>query len=233
MEIRLGTRRDPRIGPPTPLAAEAGTPFVRTGAGDWRAILPVLQTTGITLRELRATDAPSLLTLLATDEVARFVSPPPTTVAGFERFIAWTHAMRREGSYACFAVVPRGLDHAVGILQLKALTSDFAIAEWGFAVGAAYWGTGLFVESATLTVDFAVGLVGVRRLEARAVTLNGRGNGALAKLGAVREATLRQSFTNGSRVFDQFLWSILAAEWRASRSPSADAAARLRLRAVA
>ncbi len=84
-----------------------------------------------------------------------------------------------------------------------------------------------------LTVDFAVDLVGVYRLEARAVTVNGRGNGALAKLGAVREAMLRQSFTNGRHTFDQYLWSILAPEWRAQRTPPADAAARLRLRSVA
>lgn len=196
-------------------------------------MLPVLQSAGVTLRELRASDAPSLLAALATEEVARFVSPPPTTVAGFERFIAWTLAMRRDGSYACFAIVPHGLDRAVGILQLKATTPDFRVAEWGFAIGAAYWGTGLFVESAGLTVDFAVDLVGVHRLEARAVTLNGRGNGALAKLGAVREATLRQSFSNGGQTFDQYLWSILAPEWRARRTPPADAAARLRLRPVA
>lgn len=232
MEIRLGTQRDSRSSPPAPQAA-AGSTVVRTGAGNWKAMLPVLQSTGVTLRELRVADAPSLFAVLATDEVARFVSPPPTTVAGFERFITWTHTMRREGHYACFAVVPRGLDQAVGILQLKAMTPDFGIAEWGFAIGAAYWGTGLFVESASLTVDFAVDLVGVTRLEARAVTLNGRGNGALAKLGAVREATLRQSFTNGSHTFDQYLWSILAAEWRARRTPLPAVAARQRLRPVA
>lgn len=234
MEIRLGTHRDSRVDRPAPLAPAAGTPLVRTGViADWKVMLPVLQSAGVTLRELRVTDAPSLLATLATDEVARFVSPPPTAVTGFERFIAWTHMMRREGYYACFAVVPRGVDRAVGLLQLKALTPDFAVAEWGFAIGSAYWGSGLFAESAGLTVDFAVDLVGVYRLEARAVTVNGRGNGALAKLGAVREAILRQSFTNGRHTFDQYLWSMLAPEWRAQRTPPADAAARLRLRSVA
>lgn len=233
MEIRLGTHRDSRTGRATSTASPA-TPLARSGVtSDWKTMLPVLQTQGVTLRELRISDAPSLFAALATDEVARFVSPPPTTVDGFERFIAWTLTKRREGSYACFAVVPRGLDRAVGILQLKAMTPDFGVAEWGFAIGAAYWGTGLFVESAGLTVDFAVDVVGVSRLEARAVTLNGRGNGALAKIGAVREATLRQSFTNGSHTFDQYLWAILAAEWRARRAPASRLATQLRLRPVA
>jgi len=55
---------------------------------NWRQALPVLTGSMVTLRELRLSDAPSLLAMLATEEVARFISPPPTTVEGFERFIA-------------------------------------------------------------------------------------------------------------------------------------------------
>ena len=46
------------------------------------------------LRELRASDAASLFALLTTEEVSRFISPPPSTVEGFERFIAWTLRQR-------------------------------------------------------------------------------------------------------------------------------------------
>ena len=62
---------------------------------DWREGLPVLSGKRVTLRELRASDAPSLFALLTTEEVSRFISPPPTTVEGFERFIAWTIRQRR------------------------------------------------------------------------------------------------------------------------------------------
>ncbi|MEZ5293255.1 MAG: GNAT family protein [Vicinamibacterales bacterium] len=220
MELRLGTARSPRSQAMT-LEMPTLTPtaaVVHTGVTtDWKGMLPVFQTAGVTLRALQTSDAPHLLSLLSTEEVARFVSPPPTTAEAFERFIDWTHRMRRQGSYACYAVVPRGLDHAVGILQVRALTPDFSLAEWGFAIGAQFWGSGLFVESATLTVDFAMDVIGVHRLEARAVTLNGRGNGALAKLGAVREATLRSSFSKGGHDFDQYLWSILAEDWHVRR----------------
>src|SRR6202022_4157010 len=69
---------------------------------DWRTGLPVLQGRGVTLRELRHSDAASLCALLTTEEVARFISPPPTTVEGFERFIAWTLRQRQAGTYICF-----------------------------------------------------------------------------------------------------------------------------------
>src|SRR5438046_9675588 len=85
-----------------------------TTVSDWKQALPMLTGSKATLRELRLSDAASLLAMLSTEEVARFISPPPTTVEGFERFIAWTHRERAAGNYACFAVVPHGLATALG-----------------------------------------------------------------------------------------------------------------------
>src|SRR5581483_8176734 len=81
---------------------------------DWQQRLPVLTGQQVVLRELRTSDAMSLLAMLSTEEVSRFISPPPTTVEGFERFIAWTDRMRTAGTYACFAVTIQGYDTAIG-----------------------------------------------------------------------------------------------------------------------
>jgi RimJ/RimL family protein N-acetyltransferase len=182
-------------------------------SSDWRRNVPVLAGQQVTLRELRLSDAPALLAMLTTDEVARFISPPPTTVEGFERFIAWTHSRRAAGEYVCFAVVPNGTDTAIGIFQIRQLEPSFATAEWGFALGSAYWGTGVFMDAARLTLQFAFGSIGVHRMEARAAIKNGRGNGALAKIGAVREGLLRKSFLRNGEYLDQALWSILREDW--------------------
>ena len=61
---------------------------------NWRERLPVLAGNRVRLRALRASDAASLCALLTTEEVARFISPPPSTVDGFERFVAWTIRQR-------------------------------------------------------------------------------------------------------------------------------------------
>jgi RimJ/RimL family protein N-acetyltransferase len=175
----------------------------------WRNALPVLEGKGITLRELRVSDAPSLLALLTTEEVTRFISPPPTTIEGFERFIQWAQRERAAGRYACFAVVPDGYDTAVGLFQIRQLDPMFGTAEWGFALGSAFWGSGLFVSGAELMIDFAFDVIGVHRLEARAAVENGRGNGALRKIGAVQEGILRKSFLKNGRSLDQSLWAIL------------------------
>lgn len=184
---------------------------------NWKDGLPVLAGVGFTLRELRLEDAPSLLAMLTTEEVARFISPPPTTVQGFERFIAWTHRERKAGNYVCFAVVPTGQTTAVGIFQVRALEQGFAMGEWGFALGSQYWGTGVFADGARLVLDFAFDVIGVDRLEARACVANGRGNGALRKVGAVQEGVLRRSFLRYGQYHDQVLWGILAEDWRLLR----------------
>ena len=167
---------------------------------DWRQSLPVLAGKQVVLRELRASDAASLFALLTTEEVARFISPPPTTVEGFERFIAWTLRQRAAGAYACFAVTVRGCDTAIGIFQLREMERGFGTAEWGFAIGSPFWGTGVFQDSAELVLEFVFGTLGVHRLEARAAVLNGRGIGALRKIGAVKEGVLRKSLERNGRV---------------------------------
>jgi ribosomal-protein-alanine N-acetyltransferase len=179
----------------------------------WRKGLPTCEDAGVALREVHPDDGPSLLAHLATDEVSRFISPPPTTIAGFDRFIRWSRRDREAGRSVCFAVVPTGTARAVGLFQLRSLDASFANAEWGFAIGSAYWGTGLFVAGATQVLDFAFEAVGVVRLEARAVVVNGRGNGALRKVGAVQEGILRRSFVRRGQHFDQVMWSMLAEDW--------------------
>jgi RimJ/RimL family protein N-acetyltransferase len=191
------------------------TPVTTT---DWRQSLPVLAGGRVTLRELRRADAPTLLAMLSTPEVARFISPPPTTVDGFERFIDWTQRQRAAGAYVCYAVVPEGMDSAIGIFQVRQLDPSFATAEWGFAIGSPYWGRGVFTDAAKLVVDFAFGTLDVHRLEARSVTKNGRGNGALQKLGAVAEGVLRKSFFRNGEYMDQILWSIVREDWTASKA---------------
>ena len=187
-------------------------------ATTWTNALPALTGHRLTLRELVPTDSLALLSMLSTEEVAEFISPPPTTEQGFQKFIAWTKSERQVGRQITFGVVPEGCDQAVGLVQVRSIAPNFSTAEWGFALGSAFWGTGMFVDGGQLIVDFAVETLNVGRLEARACVANGRGNGALRKLGAVQEGVLRRSFLKNGQFLDQMLWSILADEWRQAKA---------------
>jgi RimJ/RimL family protein N-acetyltransferase len=178
-------------------------------SSDWRAALPVLTAPGITLRELEDADAPTLFAMLTEEEVQRFISPPPSTVDGFRAFIAWTQRQRAAGTYVCFGIVPDGYTHAVGLIQVRQLGGSFTTAEWGFILGSAFWGQSIFSRSAVTVIEFCFETLAVHRLEARASTKNTRGNGALRKLGASLEGTLRESFVRHGVFHDQFLWTII------------------------
>ena len=181
---------------------------------DWRDALPVLVGRQVALREMRMTDAPSLFALLTVEEVSRFISPPPSSVEGFERFIKWAARQRSMGAYVCFAVTLAESDTAIGIFQIRSTEPDFGTAEWGFALGSPFWGTGVFQEGAELVMEFAFETIGVHRLEARAAIRNSRGNGALKKIGARQEGILRKSFRRNGEYLDQALWTVLDEDWR-------------------
>jgi ribosomal-protein-alanine N-acetyltransferase len=193
-------------------AAPIANADFNTGA-DWTTGLPVLKGRKMMLRELVKTDALTLLSMLSSEDVAKFISPPPTTPDGFERFIAWAQRERQAGNQFTFGMVPEGFDHAVGLVQVRAVAPRFSVAEWGFAVASSFWGTGMFLAGARMTLDFAFQHTSVNRLEARAVVQNARGNGALRKLGAVQEGVLRGSLLKDGKYLDQIMWSILSQDW--------------------
>jgi RimJ/RimL family protein N-acetyltransferase len=192
---------------------------------DWRFALPMLSAGEVVLREVRVSDAPALVSLLTTPEITRFISTPPQTAEGFERFIEGSQKMRAAGQGACFAVTLRGYDTAIGIFQLRRVSasvdepSQFGgsidTAEWGFAIGSPFWGAGIFEQCAALIMQFAFEHVRVHRLEARCAVKNGRGNKALLKVGAVPEGILRKAFLCGDEYLDQVLYAIVERDWRA------------------
>jgi len=102
----------------------------------------------------------------------------------------------------------------VGLFRLRELERGFGSAEWEFVLSPEHWGGGLFFAAAPAVVDFAFDVLGVHRLEARAAVHNGRGNGALRKIGAVQEGVLRRSLQQELGWVDQALWTIIAEDWR-------------------
>jgi RimJ/RimL family protein N-acetyltransferase len=188
---------------------------VATPPCSWRDAVPVLTGEHCALRELQEDDAPPLVSILTAPDVARFMSPPPSTVERFAWFIEWSRREREAGRYLAFALVPHAQSAPVGLLQLRQLEPEFRTAEWGVAMAPQYWGAGLFLDAARLLLAFAFTELGVHRLEARAALANSRSQAAMRKLGAVQEGVLRQSLTTGDgQRLDQVLWSLLDEDWR-------------------
>jgi RimJ/RimL family protein N-acetyltransferase len=162
-------------------------------------------------------DASALLTMVGREEMARLVAPLAPTIDGVETFVAHVQRQRQSGRAGCFAVTPIGCSQPIGVIHLKQLDAETGCAEWQFAISPQFWGTGVFPEAANLAIEFAFDHAGAHRLEARAAVLNGRGNGALRKLGAAQEGVLRKSLSYRGEFVDQILWAIVDEDWRAYR----------------
>ena len=183
----------------------------RAGQSSRRAQVSPLSGDGVILRRLRQEDGEALAARLSKPRIHEHITPPPDTAEEFRRYIQWTRRVRDR--YICWGIVPANEVKPVGLIQLWPVhRKDFEVSEWGFVLDDAYWGTGLFRESARLVIDCAFQTLGVHRLEARVSVENGRGNAALKKLGAVRECVLRQNFRLHGRHTDHVLWSLLAPE---------------------
>ena len=220
--IDMLARLDPRGGAcglsDRPQVCADSPRFLSQQTVEWWRQLPELASSRVRLRELRLSDAPSLTEALGSPQVSQHLSCSPASMAETEEFIEWTRRARLAGRYICFGVIPAGGDVAVGVFQLWPLEPSFHTAEWGFAIGHRFWGSGLFMAGARLVTTFVFETLGVHRLEARAASDNDRGNAVLKKLGAFREGVLRQCFQTNGAYRDHVMWSILAADWRAAHT---------------
>lgn len=170
------------------------------------------------LRPLRKGDAPSLLAAFESPRVSRFITPAPSSLEQYEQFIVWARRVGRARRHFVYGVVPPGLTKPVGLMHLWKLETDFSVAECGFVLAESCWGTGLFVDGAEALLHFAFDVLHVHRVEARSAVDNGRGNGAMRKLGLECEGRLRSCFRLQGEFVDHHMWAALADEWRARRA---------------
>jgi RimJ/RimL family protein N-acetyltransferase len=180
---------------------------------DWRVELPTLTARVVTLREPVAQDVGPLVDLLSVGDSTRFGLEDPVTDVAVQQLIDRIAHERAAGSSFTFAVTPGAGRALVGLVQVRQILPGFEMAEWECTLAPSVRGSGIFVETARLVGSFAFGSVGAHRLEARVLLKNGRGNGALRKLGAVQEGILRRSIRQGDDYLDQVLWSMLKEDW--------------------
>jgi RimJ/RimL family protein N-acetyltransferase len=183
------------------------------GAATWRSELPTLTGRTITLREPVPHDLGPLVDLLSLGDATRFGIEEPVNTVGVQELIDRAARERANGTSVTYAITLAGTRTIGGLLQVRQLDPGFEAAEWECTIAPSSRGCGIFMEAARLAGSFAFGTLGTHRLEARVLLQNGRGNGAMRKLGAVQEGVLRRSVLTGGEYFDQVLWSILKEDW--------------------
>jgi RimJ/RimL family protein N-acetyltransferase len=182
-------------------------------ASDWKTELPTLTARVVTLREPVNQDLGAIVDLLSTSDASRFGLECPVTDDAVQELIDRAQQFRSTGQAFTYVVTLHAARSLVGLTQVRRLDPAFEAAEWEMTLAPSCRGTGVFLEAARLLGSFTFGSVGAHRLEARVLLQNGRGNGALRKLGAVQEGVLRRSVRRGGEYLDQVLWSVLREDW--------------------
>jgi RimJ/RimL family protein N-acetyltransferase len=179
----------------------------------WRAALPELAVRQVVLREPVPQDLAALVELLSIGDATRFGLDEPVSHVAVQELIARFVRERASGLAVTYVVTVAPKRTVVGLAQVRQLDPAFEAAEWEITLSPSARGSALFLDTARLVGSFAFGTLGTHRLEARVLSQNGRGNGALRKLGAVQEGVLRRSIRRGGEYFDQVLWSLLKEDW--------------------
>ena len=144
--------------------------------------LPVLACDGIRLREVHLSDAAALTALFQMPDVSAYLDPPPATIAEFGSWIELSQSRRATGRAACYTLLT-GNDEVSGLFMALRMEAMHR-AEIGFALNPQLWGTGVFIKTMNLYLDFLFNEWGVKTLVGKTVEQNERGVGAMRKLGA-------------------------------------------------
>ncbi len=180
---------------------------------NWRAELPALAGRTVSLREPTPQDLGPLVDLLSLGDATRFGLEEPPSELAVRQLVDRAIRDRAAGVALTYVVTLAAARTVVGLLQVRQLDPAFEAAEWECTLAPSVRGSGIFLEAARLVGSFVFGSVGAHRIEARVLLQNGRGNGALRKLGAVQEGILRRSARRAGDYLDQVLWSMLKEDW--------------------
>lgn len=173
-----------------------------------------LRTPRLLLRPLDQGDAAALFGIFSDPEVMRYWASPPWTRLdqARERIVQDSNDLA-EGSALRLALAPAGGGDIVGTVSLFNFAQPSGRAEIGYILARHAWGRGFMHEALTALVSYAVGQLGLRRLEADIDPRNHRSATSLARLGFKQEGCLRERWVVAGEVSDSALYGLLARDW--------------------
>lgn len=183
---------------------------------DWPIPLPPVSLSGKLLRldPLTESDFPELLSFAETAEIWRYLTSRPRTPELMKAYLESLLNDYASGSAMPFAARDQARDNIVGITRFKSLSREHRKAIVGSWYAPAAWGTGCNTEGKLLLLEYGFERLGCLRVEFQVDSRNHRSAGALARMGATQEGTLRSYIltADGYRR-DSLIFSVLDTEW--------------------
>lgn len=180
------------------------------------AFQPVtLETERLRLRFIVAGDAPALFAIYGDPVVARYLSRPAfTEIAQADKLVATANACYADGSSVNFAVERLEDSAVIGTCMLFRFHRESRRAEIGYSMARAYWGQGYMHQALQALIDYALGPLGLNRIEADIDPRNASSAKSLERLGFKMEGVLRERWIVAGEVSDTAYYGLLKKEWR-------------------
>lgn len=182
---------------------------------DARAL--ALTTERLALRPFREADFPAYAGYHALPEVYRYLyMPAPAGEAlrlQFDTALGAPFAHDGDTLRLAVTLVDRGT--LLGEVLLKHANRAARQAEFGYIFDPRHGGRGYATEAVAALITAAFDAFGMHRLFARLDPLNAGSVGVVERLGLRREAHLIENDRNGDAWGDEYIYAVLAREWRA------------------
>lgn len=180
----------------------------------------VLDGTYVRLTPLEAADAPALFAATRDPEVWRFLRfAQPRTIDEMAVFLDGFLEQEADGEILPMTIRLRERGTVVGAIRFLEIRRQDRAVEIGTWIGSAWWRTPVNTEAKWLTMRHAFEVEGVERFELLTDLRNERSQRAIERLGAVREAVLRDHRRRGDGTWrNSVVYSVLADEWPSVRA---------------
>jgi RimJ/RimL family protein N-acetyltransferase len=175
-----------------------------------------LATDRLTLRPFVATDFTAYAAYHSLPEVYRYLyAAPPVGEALRKQFDDGLSApFSADGDAFRLAVLSIADNAVIGETMLKMASQAALQGEVGYIFNPVFAGKGYATEAVATTIDFGFSHFGFHRIFARLDAANRGSIGVVERLGLRREAHLVQNDRFNGAWGDEYIYAVLASEWR-------------------
>jgi RimJ/RimL family protein N-acetyltransferase len=176
-----------------------------------------IETARLILREFREDDWPAVLAYQSDPRYLRFYGWESRSPDEVKAFVAMFIRMQAETPRTKFqlAIETKADGRLIGNCGVRKSSPDAPVADMGYELSPDEWGRGYATEAATAIREFGFATLGIHRLWATCVPENTASARVLAKIGMTFEGRLRENNYYKGRWWDELIYGILEAEWRA------------------
>jgi RimJ/RimL family protein N-acetyltransferase len=174
----------------------------------------------LTLEPMEERHAPDLFEVMRDEEVCRYLFwPPPTKLKETLTLVREAKELMARRQSLVFAQVWNQTRRAIGSTRLLDVRPADRQVEIGSTfLARQYWRSRANTESKYLLLEYCFETLGCVRVALKTDGRNIRSQEALARLGAVREGTLRKHMNIKGYQRDTVYFSILGSEWPAIKA---------------